>query len=379
MEDPLLVFCPYPTIHSDGSFLDGTHIPQSKYCKEKCKTRECLTFKPYEQGEKPGFYTCKHGFSVVVAKVDGKIIRINSVVESTSNTASKNFKKDNKHYKLKLPELYRWLKTFEDIRPEYEKYVEEKAQEAVHALHDIKSLIGSILTTAEQYINEQKGRTIDEKIEASPTHIQTIYHSCEILQSLLQITDILTNPAVAQYGEPWPFSIHGVIMKLIKIHENRALSHKKELTLRGHTVNKVKLYNSFIIIPHILIDNAIKHSDRDSEIRVWIQDKENGEISINFSSYGYLVPEDERVQIFQRGFRGSNARAKGSGLGLYIAQLVAKANGFEITYKIKPTGILGNNKGYNHFMFTIPTSAPKRISSSFAKTSPLSDRSIFGK
>ena len=99
----------------------------------------------------------------------------------------------------------------------------------------------------------------------------------------------------------------------------------------------------------------------------------------NFTSYGYLVPEIERERIFQRGFRGSNVKAKGSGLGLYIAQLVAKANGFEITYKVKPTGILGNNKGYNHFMFTIPISAPKRITSSLAKTSSLSNRSVFGK
>jgi len=379
MEDPLLLFCPYPTIHSDGSLLDGMNIPQSKYCREKCKIHDCLKFKPADKEKVPFFYTCPKGFSVVVVKIGDSLIRINGVIEVGTNTAPKIFRKKQINRKLKLPELERWISTFCIIRPEFEKYVDIKAKESVHALHDIKSLIGSILTTAENYIIEQKGTTIDEKIETSPEHMQTIYHSCEILQSLLQITDILTNPAVAQYGTPRAFSVHGVILKLIKIHENRALSHNKKLILRGRSVNKVRLYNSFIIIPHILIDNAIKHADRDTDIRVWLGDKENGEIKIDFSSFGLLVPEEERDLIFQRGVRGSNARAKGSGLGLYIAQLVVKANGFLITYKATPRGILGNERGHNHFIFTVPASAPQHASKPMVGTRTLSPKSVFGK
>lgn len=378
MEDPLLIFCPYPTIHMDGSLLDGINMPQSKYCKEKCRTYECLKFKPSEKEREPVFYTCAKGFSVAVAAIGESLVRINGVIEANTNTAHKKFKKEQKSRKLKSPELERWLSAFSEVLPEYERHVDAKAKEAVHALHDIKSLIGSVLTTAEEYINKQNGKTIDEKIEASPTHIQTIYRSCEILQSLLQITDILTNPAVAHYGTPWTISVHGVILKLIKIHENRALSQNKKLTLRGRSVNKVKLYSSFIIIPHILLDNAIKHSDRPADIRVWIQDKDDGEIKVDFSSFGQLVIEAERELIFLRGTRGSNARAMGSGLGLYIAQLVAKANGFEVIYKAKPTGILGKSKGYNHFIFTVPISAPKHAYKSSVGTDTLSNRSVYG-
>lgn len=316
---------------------------------------------------------------MAVVQIDESLIRINGVIEASTNKAPPKFKREQKSRKLKPPELERWISAFYNVYPEYIKHVELKAKEAVHALHDIKSLIGSVLTTAEQYINEQNGKTIDEKIEASPTHIQTIYHSCEILQSLLQITDILTNPAVAQFGTPWSLSVHGVILKLIKIHENRALSQNKKLILRGHSVNNVKLYSSFIIIPHILIDNAIKHADRDTDIRVWIRDKDNGEIKVDFSSFGRLVPENERELIFHRGVRGSNVRAKGSGLGLYIAQLVAKANGFQVIYSAKPTGILGRSKGYNHFIFTVPVSAPKSTHKKLFGTAKLSSRSIYGR
>jgi K+-sensing histidine kinase KdpD len=363
----------------DGSMLGGINMPQSTYCKEKCRTYECLKFNSGEKECIPVFYTCAKGFSVAVVKIDESLIRINGVIEAITNTAPPKFKKEQKSRKLKLPELERWISAFSDVYSEYEKHVESKAKEAVHALHDIKSLIGSVLTTTEQYINEQDGKTIDEKIEASPTHIQTIYHSCEMLQSLLQITDILTNPAVAQFGTAWAISVYGVILKLIKIHENKALSQNKKIILRGRSINKVKLYSSFIIIPHILIDNAIKHADKDTDIRVWIQDKDNGEIKVDFSSFGQLVPEEERELIFQRGVRGSNVRAKGSGLGLYIAQLVAKANGFQVSYSAKPTGILGRSKGYNHFIFTVPVSAPKHTYKQSLGTATISSQSIYGR
>jgi signal transduction histidine kinase len=378
MEDPLLLFCPYPTVQADGSLLDGTIVPQSNYCREKCSARECLTFSPGEKRGVPVFYTCTKGFSVAVVTQGESLIRINGVLEASTNMAPKRFKKEQRNRKLKPPELARWLKAFAAVQPEYKRQVDARAEDAVHALHDIKSLIGSVLHTAEQYIFEQSGQTIEEKIEASSPHLQTIYHSCEILQSLLQITDILTNPAVAQFGTPLPISAHGAILKLVKIHENRALSQRKRLTLRGRSVNKVRLYSSFILIPHILIDNAIKHADRDTEIRIWIEDKESGEIKLNFSSFGLLVPERERDAIFLRGVRGSNVRAKGSGLGLYIAQIVARANGFQLSYRAKPTGILGNNKGYSHFLFTIPVAAPRAPHQPVINTLPLSTRSAYG-
>lgn len=378
MEDPLLLFCPYPTVQPDGSLLDGLTVPQSNYCRQKCKTRECLQFGAGEKKGSPVFYTCVKGFSVVVVAVGESLIRINGVVEASTSMAPKGFKKEHRNRKLKPPELERWLRSFATVQPEYKKQVEARAEDAVHALHDIKSLIGSVLNTAEQYIFEQSGQTLEEKIEASPPHIRTIYHSCEILGSLIQITDILTNPAVAHFGTPFSISVHGVILKLVKIHESRALSQRKKLTLRGHSVNKVRLFSSFILIPHILIDNAIKHADRDTEIRIWLQDKENGEIKVDVSSFGQLVPEGEQDSIFLQGVRGSNAKAKGSGLGLYIAQLVAKANGFQMRYKAKPTGILGNNKGYSHFLLTVPVSAPKPAHQPVVSAVPLSNRSVYG-
>ncbi|MBC8481216.1 MAG: sensor histidine kinase [Planctomycetes bacterium] len=358
MDHPLFLFCPFPNIRSDGKLFKGTLIEQSDYCLKKCEEKVCKDYIPEEKNGKFNFYTCPRGYSVATCRHEQIIIRINGVIEVASNTSEPKFKKQNKHRKIKLPELQRWFAAFLEMVPEFEDVIEQKAQDAVHAMHDIKSLIGSVLHTAENAISEQPGQSLSEKIDNSSVHLQTIYHSCEILQSLLQIADILTNPAVAQFGKPLPISTYGIILKLIKIHKTRANARGRQITLRGESHNSVDVYNSFIIIPHILIDNAIKHSYPDSEIRIRIKDTTDGGVSVNFSSHGNLVPEDERDKIFNRGVRGSNIRAEGSGLGLYIAQHVAKANGFEIEYKSRETGILKENTGYNQFVLRIPKSAP---------------------
>ena len=358
MDHPLLLFCPFPTIQSDGELFDGTIIEQSKYCLKKCKDKLCKNYMPRSENGRFVFHTCPGGYSVVTSRFEQSVIRINGVIEDSTNTSKPKFKKHNKHRKIKLPELQRWFTIFTKMGKIFEGIIEQKAQDAVHAMHDIKSLIGSVLTTAEKAISEQPGQSLSEKIDNSSAHLQTIYHSCEILISLLQIADILTNPAVAQFGKPQRASIHRIILKLIKIHENRATERKRKIILRGESYNPVEVYSSLIIIPHILIDNAIKHSKPRSTIRIWIKDNADGGVLVIFTSYGPIVLEEEQSKIFNRGFRGSNIRAKGSGLGLYIAQLVAKANGFEIEYEAKVRGILNTNMGLNQFVLKVPKSAP---------------------
>ena len=86
-----------------------------------------------------------------------------------------------------------------------------------------------------------------------------------------------------------------------------------------------------------------------------MKDWPDGGVSVDVSSYGLLVPEDQVEAIFERGIRGSNVQATGSGLGLYVAQLVAKANGFWILYVPERRG---EDKGINHFKFQVPPRAP---------------------
>ncbi|MBD8871859.1 HAMP domain-containing sensor histidine kinase [Rhodanobacter sp. DHB23] len=79
-----------------------------------------------------------------------------------------------------------------------------------------------------------------------------------------------------------------------------------------------------------LISNAIKYSPEGSRVEVSVQ-AAGGQAECLVRDQGPGVPEAELGSLFRPFFRGSNAaRAEGHGLGLAIAQRVARAHGGEI-------------------------------------------------
>lgn len=89
----------------------------------------------------------------------------------------------------------------------------------------------------------------------------------------------------------------------------------------------------------ILIDNAIKYSNEDSEIYLVALDKYKGNFN-STNSDGFLfqvidngrgIPEKDLPRIFERFHRAENARdVNGSGLGLAIAEQLTELHGGEI-------------------------------------------------
>ena len=79
-----------------------------------------------------------------------------------------------------------------------------------------------------------------------------------------------------------------------------------------------------------LIANAIKYSAEGGEVEVAVRVVE-GQAECVVRDHGPGVPEAELASLFRPFFRGSNAvRAEGHGLGLAIAQRVARAHGGDI-------------------------------------------------
>lgn len=77
-----------------------------------------------------------------------------------------------------------------------------------------------------------------------------------------------------------------------------------------------------------LLDNAFKYSLPDSVIKVEIQSQESM-VFVRVSNSGSSIPPAEQNRIFDRFYRGTEARkfSSGSGLGLYVARKIALAHG----------------------------------------------------
>lgn len=86
-----------------------------------------------------------------------------------------------------------------------------------------------------------------------------------------------------------------------------------------------------------LLDNAIKYSpEGGGEIRMVASKDENG-ISLSVTDEGAGIPEEDRVRIWDRLYRGDHSRhQRGLGLGLSLVRAVVKAHGGSITVASTP-------------------------------------------
>ena len=106
-----------------------------------------------------------------------------------------------------------------------------------------------------------------------------------------------------------------------------------------------------------LLDNACKYSGSGSEIRVCIEPVDET-IAVRVWNNGTPIPSGDQARIFDRFYRGVDARrqAPGSGLGLYVARKIALAHGGSLDLE-KPEG---GGEG-TAFRFTMPISGNELV------------------
>lgn len=95
-------------------------------------------------------------------------------------------------------------------------------------------------------------------------------------------------------------------------------------------------------LSNILI-NALRYSPNGGEIRISAAPENGGgRLAVRVSDRGIGVPDSEKERVFERGYRGMQARAlvaQGLGLGLYICKLLTEAHGGKVGVEDGPGGV----------------------------------------
>ena len=215
---------------------------------------------------------------------------------------------------------------------------ERCATEMVAGYHDIQTAVNLTLRNAEAVIGELPGETDEEKIDNAPPALKSLLKSVGLLKSRLNMASILANPESAGFGNPRPTPVYRVVHRMVRLFEEQAQRYRVRLRMTGTSFNTPSLYDSFETIPLVLIDNAIKYSYHNTEIVVSVDDLPGvaWRCRIEVNSVGDIVPEHLRRRVFERGFRSPGAKetvATGSGLGLFVASIVAGVHQTEIYYQ----------------------------------------------
>ncbi|TGS45644.1 MULTISPECIES: HAMP domain-containing sensor histidine kinase [unclassified Mesorhizobium] len=202
---------------------------------------------------------------------------------------------------------------------------DERVEENLNLLiHDLRRLSGAIYHAAE----EAKGFLAARDWDQLGVRLNNVTAAQAMLAIRTDIVDFQKDTTLAFNETEIP--VYRRVDKVVRCFTPLANKSNIRISIQGSSFSSVVGPNLFEIIPYILIDNAVKYSPQNAEVKVLIEDK-SGETRFSVNSIGPVIEEAEREHIFDKSFRGKNAinsGRPGSGIGLFLARaLVARFGG----------------------------------------------------
>lgn len=177
---------------------------------------------------------------------------------------------------------------------------------------------------------EMEGKLLEKHISDSSAR-KLIKSNLEDLNSLQDLADNLLKLSktdnFSYYGKMTAVSLTEVMKevhsKMAVLADQKKIKLKlktKEAVIKGNKKNLIELFG-------ILIDNAVKYSPENSEIKISVT-KTVKEAEISVADQGIGIDKKDLPYIFDRFFRADKSRslAQGYGLGLSIAKKIVLAH-----------------------------------------------------
>lgn len=204
------------------------------------------------------------------------------------------------------------------------------------ATHQLRTPLSGVRWSLSMLINGEMGElTPDQKL-----YVMKTYESNNRMITL--INDMLQADRVESGTLKFRFTPTNLVYLFDNIlAELREIANKKNITLTLIADDTLPLLTidpeNMRIVLQNLIDNAIKYSHKDGEVKITIV-KKDPVVEITFQDKGIGIPKEHQDKIFKRFFRASNAvhsETDGSGLGLYIVESIIQMHHGTIRFESK--------------------------------------------
>jgi signal transduction histidine kinase len=227
---------------------------------------------------------------------------------------------------------YRETKTYQNeildlLRPELEQTLAQ--------VHDYKQFVQQIVQNMVVLLESKFPEIpLEEKLEKASHEEAAIYWAAVVMDEKLDAALFLESPQrIYEKREQGRCRLHGLVLKYVRIYQSRADRKGLRVAVVGDSWGEIEGNTRALgIIPHTLIDNAIKYAPDGSRVQISFEESRS-QITLSVSSYGPRIEADERGRIFDLFYRGSAARQRykeGTGFGLASAQNIAKAHDSQI-------------------------------------------------
>ncbi len=241
---------------------------------------------------------------------------------------------DNLSLRLRTPrtgdELQRLTEVWNGMLDRLEAAVKTLSQFAADASHELRTPLAVIRTSAEVAL--RRARTADSYRDSLLDISQEAERMTQLVEDLL-----LLARQGARAGE-MPMEpvdpeilLRGVCEELRRVAEAKHIRIRQTNSADGGVPisgNQTALRRLFLV----LLDNAIKYSRAGSEVIVEMERVDVNTI-VTVEDFGIGIRESDRPHIFKRFYQADQARAdSGFGLGLSLAESIAKAHGAAIDF-----------------------------------------------
>lgn len=183
------------------------------------------------------------------------------------------------------------------------------------ASHELKTP----LTAIKGYI--QLAQEMDMPIDQLyPRLIKQVNRLEQLINDLLDLSKVQAGKMEYRITQ---FDLRELIREVIDVSEIR--ERKLEVELPEETVMVAADYAKLSQVLVNILSNAAKYSPEGSEIHITCQ-RDVSTVTIAVKDQGIGIHADELEKVFNLFYRAGNARAKGTGLGLYIAREIMEAH-----------------------------------------------------
>lgn len=213
------------------------------------------------------------------------------------------------------------------------------------AAHELRTPVARMLAELEGLLSTNGARS-DGSGDAEPSSRETLLLLRDDLHRTGDLVSELLQLARADAGEPAPPLRNGylddAISDAIRPWLGTAARRGVQLDLPALDEAPARFNAEHVSrLLGVLVDNAIRYTPSGGYVHVSVVRSASGQAVLQVCDSGVGIPESERSRIFERFYRGANARAirpEGSGLGLAIAQTIVREHGALLEIETAPSG-----------------------------------------
>ena len=278
---------------------------EDKYGKIKLEGSSYGYFKDYTQ----------KGFKIVLMSRQPQITVLNNLLKVFISIGSVSL------ILLLLISIYLTSKTIKPIKETFEK----QKQFIANASHELKTPL-AIIKTNNSLVLSNKGATVESQGKWLNYIDNQIERMSELLDEMLTLAKLDTNKELKEFSE---FDFSKLVNSILLTFE--AVIFENRIELESNILKDIKLKGDKESIKRaviILLDNAIKYTNKNGKINVDLVQEKN-KIKLKVNNTGEGIKKEDLQKIFERFYRVDSSRARetgGYGLGLSIAKSIVDSH-----------------------------------------------------